>query len=139
MANITITVQSLLNTAVYNSYTIDNAQTIDQLKTAINTARSYNSTWYDIVLNESVASGSATLASLGIVSGTVLRTHNKIGRLSTRQARQEAKLALAGLDRVASSETRTTLTINNLPTKYSGNTIVDNANTGGLVLGRPWS
>ena len=79
------------------------------------------------------------MASLGIVSGTVLRTHNKIGRLSTRQARQEAKLALAGLDRVASSETRTTLTINNLPTKYSGNTIVDNANTGGLVLGRPWS
>lgn len=139
MANITITVQSLLNTAVYNSYTIDNAQTINQLKTAINTARSYNSTWYDIVLNESVTSGSATLASLGIVSGTVLRTHNKIGRLSTRQARQEAKLALAGLDRVASSETRTTLTINNLPTKYSGNTIVDNANTGGLVLGRPWS
>jgi hypothetical protein len=48
-------------------------------------------------------------------------------------------LALAGLDRVASSETRTTLTINNLPTKYSGNTLVDNANTGGLVLGRPWS
>ena len=138
MANITITVQSLLNTAVYNSYTIDNAQTIDQLKTAINTARSYNSTWYDIVLNESVASGSATLASLGIVSGTVLRTHNKIGRLSTRQARQEAKLALAGLDRTTSSKTHT-LTINNLPTKYSGNTIVDNANTGGLVLGRPWS
>ena len=138
MANITITVQSLLNTAVYNSYTIDNAQTIDQLKTAINTARSYNSTWYDIVLNESVASGSATLASLGIVSGTVLRTHNKIGRLSTRQARQEAKLALAGLDRTTSSKTHT-LTINNLPTKYSGNTLVDNANTGGLVLGRPWS
>jgi hypothetical protein len=139
MATITITVQSLLNTAKYDSYTIDNGQTVAQLKTAINTARSYNSTWYDIVLNESVASGSATLASLGIVSGTVLRTHNKIGRLSTRQARQEAKLALAGLDRVASSETRTTLTINNLPTKYSGNTIVDNANTGGLVLGRPWS
>ena len=139
MANITITVQSLINTATYNSYTIDNGQTVDQLKTAINTARSFNSTWYDIVLNESVVSGSATLASLGIVSGTVLRTHNKIGRLSTRQARQEAKLALAGLDRVASGETRTTLTINNLPTKYSGNTIVDNANTGGLVLGRPWS
>jgi len=139
MANITVQVQSLLNTALYNSYTIDNGQTVDQLKTAINTARSFNSTWYDIVLNESVASGSATLASLGIVSGTVLRTHNKISRLSTRQARQEAKLALAGLDRIASSETRTTLTINNLPTKYSGNTLVDNANTGGLVLGRPWS
>ena len=139
MANVTITVQSLLNTTVYNSYTIDNAQTVDQLKTAINSARSFNSTWYDIVLNESIVSGSATLASLGIVTSTALRTHNKIGRLSTRQARQDAKLALAGLDRVASSESRTTLTINNLPTKYSGNTVVNNANTEGLVLGRPWS
>jgi hypothetical protein len=139
MANITITVQSLVNASVYDSYTIDNGQTVNQLKTAINTARSYDSSWYDIVQNGSVVSGTATLTSLGIVSGTVLRTHNKIARLATRQLRQEAKLALATLDRLASSETRTTLTINNLPTKYSGNTIVDNANTGGLVLGRPWS
>jgi hypothetical protein len=138
MANITITVQSLLNTAVYDSYTIDNGQTIDQLKTAINSARGFNSTWYDIVLNDSVVLGTATLASLGITTGTQLRTHNKISRLATRQARQEAKLALATLDRTVSSKTHT-LTINDLPTKYSGNTIVDNANVGGLVLGRPWS
>ena len=138
MANITITVQSLLNTAVYDSYTIDNGQTVAQLKTAINTAKGFNSTWYDIV-NGNVLTEGSTLSSLGIVSGTQLRTHNKIGRLGTRQARQEAKLALAGLDRVASSETRTTLTINDLPTKYSGNTLVNNANSGGLVLGRPWS
>jgi hypothetical protein len=138
MANITVAVQSLLNTAVYDSYTIDNAQTVAQLKTAINTARSFNSTWYDLV-NGNVLTESSTLASLGITTGARLTTHNKIGRLSTRQARQEAKLALAGLDRVASSETRTTLTINNLPTKYSGNTLVNNANSGGLVQGRPWS
>ena len=137
MANITITVQSLLNTALYNSYTIDNAQTVAQLKTAINTARGFNSTWYDLVSSNVLTEGS-TLSSLGIVTGAQLRTHNKIGRLSTRQARQEAKLALAGLDRTTSSKTHT-LTINNLPTKYSGNTLVDNANTGGLVLGRPWS
>ena len=137
MANITITAQNLLNTAVYNSYTIDNGQTVDQLKTAINTARSFNSTWYDLV-NGNVLTESSTLASLGIVTGTVLRTHNKIGRLSTRQARQEAKLALATLDRTASSKTYT-LTIDNLPTKYSGNTLVNNANSGGLVTGRPWS
>ncbi|CAB4133393.1 hypothetical protein UFOVP257_170 [uncultured Caudovirales phage] len=139
MANITITVQSLLNTAVYDSYTIDNGQTIDQLKTAINAAKSFNSTWYDIVLNQHIAAGASTLASLGIVTGTVLRTHNKISRLATRQLRQEAKLALATLDRAASSEPRTTLTINDLPTKYSGDTVVNNPNTGGLVLGRPWS
>jgi len=138
MANITITVQSLLNTAVYDTYTIDNGQTVAQLKTAINSARSFNSTWYDLSRSETILSESATLASLGIVSGTALRTHNKISRLASRQLRQEAKLALATLDRTASSKTYT-LTINNLPTKYSGNTIVDNPNTGGLVQGRPWS
>jgi len=138
MANITITVQSLLNTAVYDSYTIDNGQTIDQLKTAINTAKGFDSSWYDIVLGQHIAAGASTLASLGIVTGTVLRTHNKISRLATRQLRQEAKLALAELDRAASSKTHT-LTINDLPTKYSGDTVVNNPNTGGLVLGRPWS
>ena len=143
MANITITVQSLLNTAVYDSYTIDNGQTIDQLKTAINAARGFDSSWYDIVLNEEILSGSSTLASLGIITNTALRTHNKINKLANRQLRQEAKLALATLDRAASSK-RSTLTINNLPTKYSGDTIVDNPNSDGaggilLVEGRPWS
>jgi hypothetical protein len=32
-----------------------------------------------------------------------------------------------------------TLDITLLPTKYNGNGLTDNANTGGLVLGRPWS
>jgi hypothetical protein len=138
MATINITVQSLLNTAVYDSYTIDNGQTVTQLKTAINTAHGFDSTWYDLVQNESVLAGASTLVSLGIVTSTQLRTHNKISRLATRQLRQEAKLALATLDRTESSK-RYTLTINNLPTKYSGDTIVDNPNTGGLVEGRPWS
>jgi hypothetical protein len=138
MANITITVQSLLNTAVYDSYTIDNGQTVNQLKTAINTARGFDSAWYDIALGQHVVSGTATLTSLGIVSGTVLRTHNKISRLATRELRQVAKLDLAALDRAASSEPRTTYDITQLPTQYSGDTVVDNANSGGLVVGRPW-
>lgn len=138
MANITITVQSLLNTAVYDSYTIDNGQTVDQLKTAVNSARGFDSTWYDIVLNESVASGSATLSSLGIVSGTRLRTHNKIGRLATKELKQKAKLDLAALDRVASSEARATYDITQLPTQYEDNGIINNPNVGGLVVGRPW-
>jgi hypothetical protein len=138
MANITITVQSLLNTAVFNSYTIDNAQTINQLKTAINSARGFDSSWYDIVQNGSVVAGTATLTSLGIVTGAALRTHNKIGRLATKQLKQTAKLNLAKLDRTASGESRVELDTTELPTVYSGNNIVDNANTGGLILGRPW-
>jgi hypothetical protein len=138
MANITITVQSLLNTAVYNSYTIDNGQTINQLKTAINTARGFNSTWYDIVQNEHIVSGTATLSSLGITTGTQLRTHNKIARLATRELRQKAKLNLAALDRASTSETRTKYDITQLPTQYVGNDVVNNLQEGSLKLGRPW-
>jgi hypothetical protein len=138
MANITITVQSLLNTAVYDSYTIDNGQTVTQLKTAINTAQSFDSAWYDLVQNESVLAGASTLVSLGIVTGTQLRTHNKIGRLASREIRQKAKLDLAALDRAASSEPRATYDLTTLPTQFAGNSIVDNPNVGGLVTGRPW-
>ena len=138
MANITITVQSLINTAVYDSYTIDNAQTIAQLKTAIQSAKSVDPAWFDVVKNESILTESSTLASLGIVTGTVLRTHNKISRLTTREDRQDAKLALAALDRAESSRP-STLDITQLPTQYSGDTVVDNPNSGGLLQGRPWA
>ena len=138
MANITITVQSLLNTAVYDSYTIDNGQTVAQLKTAVNTARGFESAWYDISLSESVLTESATLASLGIVTGTALRTHNKIARLATRELRQKSKLDLAALDRTASSNSRSTYDLTELPTQYSGDSVIDNPNIDGLLEGRPW-
>lgn len=138
MANITITVQSLLNTAVYDSYTIDNGQTVAQLKTAVNTARGFDSTWYDLSKNETVVSESATLASLGITTGTAIRTHNKIAHLASRELRQKAKLDLAALDRDESSNARATVDLTTLPTQFSGNAIVDNPNVGGLVTGRPW-
>lgn len=63
---------------------------------------------------------------------------NGISTLASKQARQAAKLAAAATKRAATGRP-STLTINNLPTKFSGNSIVDNPNTGGLVLGRPWS
>lgn len=138
MANITITVQSLLNTAVYNSYTIDNGQTIDQLKTAVNSAQGFDSSWYNIVLDQHVVSGSATLASLDIVSGTRLRTANVIDRLATKELKQKAKLDLSELDRAADGNPRSTYDITELPTQYSGNNIVDNPQPAGLILGRPW-
>lgn len=82
---------------------------------------------------------------------------NGISELSTKEARQLAKLEIAEAKRngkiVADDGTisgsvdptkpyyRSTnvLDISELPTKYSGNTVVDNINQGGLVLGRPWS
>jgi hypothetical protein len=65
---------------------------------------------------------------------------NGISRLSTKQARQEAKLALAATKRAAdpSRYPRATPDVNLLPTKYNGNDVVDNPNVGGLQPGRPW-
>ena len=82
---------------------------------------------------------------------------NGISTLSTKQARQEAKLAIATAKRqgkvVAVDGTITgsvddtkpyyrtanTLDITLLPTKYNGNGLTDNPNTGGMVDGRPWT
>ena len=63
---------------------------------------------------------------------------NGISTLSTKEAKQLAKLDLAASDRAARGNPRATYDITQLPTQYAGNVIVDNANTGGLVTGRPW-
>ena len=66
---------------------------------------------------------------------------NGISHLSTKQARQAAKLAAAATKRGTagvSFRARQYLDTTELPTVYSGNAVVDQPNVGGLVLGRPW-
>jgi hypothetical protein len=63
---------------------------------------------------------------------------NGISDLSTKEARQRAKLDLAALDRARVGNPRAAYDIEQLPTQYSGDDVVDNANTGGLIEGRPW-
>lgn len=139
MATITISVQSLLNTAVYNSYSVDTTNTITQVKTTINAARNWNSSWYNLVYNNiALTDGSATLASLGITGNVTFRTANIIDRLATKELKQKAKLNLSQLDRAAEGNPRATYDITKLPTQYSGNNIVDNPQPNGLILGRPW-
>ena len=139
MAAITISVQSLLNTAVYSSYSVDTTNTVAQVKTSINSTESWDSTWYQLVYNNAVLSNtSATLASYGINSNVTLRTANVIDRLATKELKQKAKLDLSELDRAAAGNPRATYDITELPTQYSGNNIVDNPQPAGLILGRPW-
>jgi hypothetical protein len=73
---------------------------------------------------------------------------NGIAHLSTREARQKAKLELAATKRAADAANRDNVNnadnryvydLTELPTQFSGNDIVDNANSGGLVVGRPWT
>lgn len=138
MANITFTVQRLTNTAVYDSYTVDNAQTVTQLIATVAAARGYSTSWFALSLNETLLTGATTLAASGLVGGSVVRTANKIGSLANRELRQKAKLDLAAIDRAESSNVRATVDLTTLPTQFNDNAIVDNPNIGGLVVGRPW-
>jgi len=135
----TVTVQSLLNTAVYDSYTVTIASdTVGDLKNDIETATGVSVDWFDLVYNEEILDTADTLQTAGIGDGYALRTHNKIARLTTREDRQKAKLALATLDRDASGKAAD-LDITELPTRYEDNDIIDNPNPDGLLLGRPWA
>jgi hypothetical protein len=63
---------------------------------------------------------------------------NGISTLSTKELRQKAKLEFASADRAKVGNPRSVYNITQLPTQYDDNGIIDNANTGGLLLGRPW-
>ena len=76
-------------------------------------------------------------ASIGMIDGdTVLCTPNQYG---SKEERQVQKLNIAASARTADGNARTFYTITDLPTKYTGNSVTDNPNVGGLVDGRPWS
>ena len=64
---------------------------------------------------------------------------NGISTLATKELKQKAKLDLAATNRAADSNPRATYDITQLPTQYEDDTVTDNANSGGLVLGRPWT
>jgi hypothetical protein len=118
--------------------------TIDQLITAIATDEGLATEHYTVssLLDPSKSSltygdSSTTLTQLGLIDGgTVLCTTNQTG---SKQERQLQKLAIAAKTRTVDGYTRATLDTTQLPTLYSGNAVVDNANSGGLVVGRPWT
>lgn len=63
---------------------------------------------------------------------------NGIAQLATRELRQKAKLDLAASDRAAAGDPRATYDITLLPTQFDNNDIIDNPNSSGLIVGRPW-
>jgi hypothetical protein len=86
--------------------------------------------------------GSNSGAISGFESSTVtgnIYTEGSAGTTpNTKERRQKAKLELAAINRAAEGNPRATYNITQLPTKYADNNIIDNANTGGLIVGRPW-
>jgi uncharacterized ubiquitin-like protein YukD len=135
----TVTVQSLLNAATYDSYTVTLAtDTVNNLKDDIASATGVDVAWFDLVLNEQILTGTDTLQSAGVTDGDRLRTANKIDQLATKELRQKSKLDLAAAKRAADGNARATYDITLLPTQYNDGDIVDNPNAGGLIVGRPW-
>lgn len=133
-------------TGVKASVSVALTITIDQLITAIAANEGLPTDYYKISLlnnpniNDTVYGDSSTLlndSSVNIVDGdTILCTPNQVG---TKEDRQIQKLEIAAKARTADSNPRDTYTLTDLPTKYTGNSVTDNPNPGGLVNGRPWS
>lgn len=140
MAAITISVQSFLNAATNLSINIDNAQTVAQLKTAINGVESTPTAIMDLYLNGTKLTDTTTLLASGLVSGSYIKTSNNLtdAGLWTKQQRQDYKLQLAALRRAATGRP-STYDINQLPNPYNGNDSAPDDGASTLVLGRPWS
>lgn len=139
MATITITVQSLLNAAQFDSYTVSDGITVSSLKTNIDAAIGINSDWYNLAFDGEVLNNANTLASYNIIDGSILYSGNLIADLPTLQDRQLAKLDLAALDRTAEGNPWNVYNITELPSQYIGNVSTPNPHPTGLIEGRPWA
>lgn len=56
----------------------------------------------------------------------------------TKELKQKQKLDIAAAKRATDGNARATYDLTLLPTQYNDDGIIDNPNTGGLVVGRPW-
>ena len=144
MANITITVKGLTGRQI--DITLDDGTRLDAVPALIRAQEEESASLTDAMYGDIFLStnsvinitnnGTSTLATLGFGTGTFLICKAAVG--GTLEARQIQKLEIASAKReflgAPSTYDRT-----ELPTRYVGNNVVDNTNSGGLLLGRPWA
>jgi len=148
MANIAIKYKGL--TGLLNDLTIDNGQTMAQLRTAIISDEGLDSAYYGRVsihkngtVVDSTDSSSTTLVNAGIVADDIITVASDRNQ-ATRQKSQEMTLDIAQAKRSIAGQPYTraldTYDVTTLPTRYVGDTVTDNTGDGGnLAAGRPWS
>ena len=148
MANIAIKYKGL--TGLLNDLTIDNGQTMAQLRTAIISDEGLDSAYYGRVsihkngtVVDSTDSSSTTLVNAGIVADDIITVASDRNQ-ATRQKSQEMTLDIAQAKRSIAGQPYTraldTYDVTTLPTRYVGNTVTDNTGDGGnLAQGRPWT
>lgn len=143
-------------TGIRDDVTINLATaTLDDLITAIAADEGLPTDYYNIsvyenpsINNIALGDSSTTCAAAGISDGDlIICTPEQSG---SKERRQIQKLEIAQLKRRGTPGDDSSVTVgyyrlgntydrDKLPTKYSGNTVVDNPNVGGLIQGRPWS
>ena len=148
MANIAIKYKGL--TGLLNDLTIDNGQTMAQLRTAIISDEGLDSAYYGRVsihkngtVVDSTDSSSTTLVLAGIVADDIITVASDRNQ-ATRQKSQEMTLDIAQAKRSIAGQPYTraldTYDVTTLPTRYVGDTVTDNTGDGGnLAQGRPWT
>lgn len=133
-----ILVQSFLNSAITLTIVADPSTAVETLKASINTAEGVDTAIMELYYKGTLLVDGHTLSDYNIQANSYINSSNTISSLATKELRQKAKLDLAALKRATNGQARATYDITQLPTQYDDNGIIDNANTGGLVLGRPW-
>ena len=148
MANIDIKYKGL--TGLLNDLTIDDGQTMTQLRTAIIADEGLDSAYYGRVsihkngtVVDSTDSSSTTLVNAGIVADDIITVASDRNQ-ATRQKSQEMTLDIAQAKRSIAGQPYTraldTYDVTTLPTRYVGDTVTDNTGDGGnLTQGRPWT
>jgi hypothetical protein len=140
----TITYKGL--SGVRGTLTVNTTDTLTTITNAIIADEGLTSAWYaNFILDRDSSitladNASDTYADLGLTSTDMLiAILDDSPTTYTKEERQTQKLDIAAVKRAADGNARIVYDISELPTKYSGNTVVDNPNTGGLQQGRPWS
>lgn len=151
MANINIQYKGL--TGLLNNLTIDNGQTMTQLRTAIIADEGLASSYYgpvsikkSSILYDSTTHSTTTLLTAGIVENDIITTSSDRNQ-SSREQSQLMMLDIAQLKRRAGGDTNkpyyrsgNTYDRTILPTRFVGDTVTDNTgDSGNLTQGRPWT
>lgn len=117
--------------------------TLDDLITAIAADEGLPTEYYNIsvygnptINNIVLGDSTTTCAVAGVVDGDLIICTT--AQHGSRERRQIQKLEIAKLNRARTGRA-SVYDRDDLPTKYSTNTVIDNANSGGLVDGRPWT
>lgn len=129
-----IFVQSLHFSGKKLTIEVEPSDSVENLKTKIQDAEDIPPDQIVLFFNNTLLVDGTTLSSYsGLIKEVYIQSANNISQLATKQLKQVAKLNLAA------SKRSETYDINRLPTKYNNNALINNANTGGLVTGRPWT